>query len=52
MGAESRDYDNDGHEDLVVTALTNETFILFRNLGRGNFIDMSGPNRIAALSLP
>jgi len=52
MGAEFRDYDNDGREDLFVTALTNERFTLFRNIGRGYFIDMSGPSRIAALSLP
>ena len=31
MGAEFRDYDNDGREDLFVTALSNETFALFHN---------------------
>ena len=36
MGAEFRDYDNDGREDLFVTALSNETFALFRNSGQGH----------------
>jgi hypothetical protein len=31
MGTDFRDYDNDGWPDIVVTALTGETFPLFRN---------------------
>jgi len=31
MGADFRDYDNDGRDDVIVTALANETFPLFRN---------------------
>jgi hypothetical protein len=31
MGADFRDYDNDGRPDIVVTALTGETFPLFKN---------------------
>jgi len=34
MGADSRDFDNDGRPDLFVTALANEGFLLFRNNGR------------------
>ena len=41
MGVDFRDYDNDGWEDIVVTALSNEGFALFRNLGRGNFLDIA-----------
>jgi hypothetical protein len=52
MGADFRDYDNDGREDLFITTLTNEQFLLFRNTGRGQFADMTGLSRIAALSLP
>ena len=37
MGVDARDIDNDGREDLFVTANTNETFPLFRNLGKGLF---------------
>jgi hypothetical protein len=33
MGADFRDYDNDGHPDLIVTAMVNDAFQIFRNLG-------------------
>lgn len=33
MGADFRDYDNDGRPDLLVTAMINNTFPLFRNTG-------------------
>lgn len=52
MGADFRDYDNDGREDLFITDLTNERFSLFRNVAKGQFLDMSGVSRIAAASLP
>jgi hypothetical protein len=52
MGADFRDYDNDGWEDLIVTALSNERFTLYRNLGRGEFADASGVSRISGDSLP
>jgi tetratricopeptide (TPR) repeat protein len=52
MGAEFRDYDNDGHEDLFVTALSNETFPLFRNTGKGKFEDVTLASGIAKASLP
>jgi hypothetical protein len=39
MGADARDIDNDGREDLFVAAIGNETFPLFRNLGQGLFAD-------------
>jgi hypothetical protein len=52
MGAEFRDYDNDGREDLFVTALTNETFPLFHNTSRGTFEDVTLTSGIAKASLP
>ncbi len=52
MGAEFRDLDNDGWPDIFVTALANETFPLFRNLGNGVFQDMTYRSRIGAASLP
>jgi hypothetical protein len=33
MGADLRDYDNDGKPDLVVSGILNDSFLLFRNLG-------------------
>jgi len=34
MGADFRDYDNDGLPDIHVTALAGESFPLYRNGGR------------------
>lgn len=52
MGADFRDVDNDGLPDLFVTALTNETFPLFRNVGKGLFADVTYATRIGAATLP
>jgi len=46
MGADARDIDNDGREDIFITANHNETFPLFRNLGRGLFADITCPSRV------
>jgi hypothetical protein len=37
MGVDFADYDNDGFPDLVVTALSNQMYALFRNAGDGSF---------------
>ena len=52
MGVDFRDIDNDGRADLFLTALANETFPLYRNLGRGLFADMTYPSRIGIATLP
>jgi Tfp pilus assembly protein PilF len=52
MGADFRDYDNDGREDLFVTDLSNERFMLFRSSAPQQFTDVSDISRVAALSLP
>ena len=41
MGTDFRDYDNDGREDLFLSALANEIFPLFRNTGRSHFDDVA-----------
>jgi hypothetical protein len=51
MGADFRDYDNDGLPDISVTALAAETFPLFRNDGKGSFHDATYSSHIGALSL-
>ena len=33
MGADFRDFDNDGKPDLIVSGIINDSFLLFRNLG-------------------
>ncbi len=52
MGADFKDIDNDGRPDLFLTALANETFPLYRNLGNGLFGDMTYRSRIGAASMP
>ena len=39
MGTDAQDYDNDGWPDIHFTALTGETFPLFRNDGHGAFVE-------------
>lgn len=51
MGAEFRDYDNDGRPDLHVTALAGETFPLFHNDGGGQFNDRTGPSGLGRATL-
>jgi enediyne biosynthesis protein E4 len=52
MGVDFKDVDNDGLPDIFVTALANETYPLFRNLGKGLFQDITNRSRIATASLP
>jgi hypothetical protein len=51
MGLDLRDVDNDGKDDAFVTALANETFPLFRNMGRGQFMDVTYPMGIGKSTL-
>jgi hypothetical protein len=54
MGVDAQDYDNDGWEDIHFTALTGETFPLFRNesarspTSRGTFVEVTQPSGLAA----
>jgi hypothetical protein len=52
MGADARDVDNDGRPDVFETALANETFPLFRNLGGAVFEDVTGRSGVGGLSRP
>lgn len=51
MGADFRDYDNDGLPDIAVTALTGDTFPLFRNIGKGAFQDVTYSSRLGPQSI-
>ena len=51
MGADVQDVDNDGWEDIVMTALAGETFPLFRNDGRGGFVEATQSSGLAALTV-
>jgi enediyne biosynthesis protein E4 len=48
MGADARDFNNDGIEDLFITANESETFPLFRGLDRGIFADLTYASRTGA----
>ena len=50
MGVDFQDYDNDGWEDIHFTALSGETFPLFRNEGRGTFVETTQPSGLATLT--
>ncbi|MBV8820657.1 MAG: CRTAC1 family protein [Acidobacteriaceae bacterium] len=50
MGTDFRDYDNDGLPDIAYTALTGETFPLFRNAGKARFQDNTYASRIGTLT--
>lgn len=50
MGADFGDVDGDGQPDVVMTGLKGETFELFRNLGKGDFEDISESSGLVALS--
>jgi hypothetical protein len=51
MGADFRDYDNDGLPDIAVTALTGDTFPLFRNDGHKAFEDATYSSQIGPQSI-
>ena len=50
MGVDFRDLDNDGYPDIVVAALDDETFPLFKNSRSGEFTDATMASKMAALS--
>jgi hypothetical protein len=51
MGTDFQDYDNDGWEDIHVTALAGETFPLFRNDGHGAFVEETQSSGMARLTV-
>jgi hypothetical protein len=52
MGVDFRDLDNDGLPDIALVALDLETFPIYRNLGRGNFKDVTNESGMTVLSRP
>jgi hypothetical protein len=52
MGADFRDVDNDGLPDIFLAALQNESFPLFRNTGKGYFLDSAPASGLASLANP
>jgi hypothetical protein len=52
MGVDAADYDNDGRVDVFVTALSNETYPLFRNNGDGSFSYATGTAGLSPITVP
>ncbi len=51
MGSDFRDVDNDGREDLFFTALSNETYPLYQNLGQLLFRDITYQTKLGKATL-
>lgn len=52
MGTDFSDFDNDGWPDIVVTDLSNERYVLFRNNRDGTFTDATTETGLGRASLP
>lgn len=52
MGADFRDLDNDGYPDIYLVALDHETFPLYRNTGKGGFVEVTQSSGMATLTPP
>ena len=50
MGADFRDVDNDGKPDIFETAMFGEGFPLYKNLGEGQFQDVTAASGLSALT--
>jgi enediyne biosynthesis protein E4 len=50
MGADFRDVDNDGKADIFETAMFGEGFPLYKNLGDGQFLDVTATAGLSALT--
>ncbi|MBV8867433.1 MAG: CRTAC1 family protein [Acidobacteriaceae bacterium] len=52
MGTDAADVDDDGKPDIVTTALSNETYGYFHNLGNGMFNYDTGVSRLGEITRP
>lgn len=52
MGVTLGDYDHDGLLDLFITNFDDEYNVLYRNAGRGSYVDVSYESGVAMISLP
>jgi len=52
MGVDFRDLDNDGYPDIVLVALDGETFPIYKNTGKGSFVEVTRESGMTKLSLP
>ncbi|HEX4750047.1 MAG TPA: CRTAC1 family protein [Bryobacteraceae bacterium] len=50
MGSDFRDLNNDGWPDVVLTALNNQTFPIYKNTGKGDFEEITSTSGMSALT--
>lgn len=51
MGVDAADYDADGHADIIITALSNETYPLFRNNADDSFSYTTNTTGVGQITL-
>ncbi len=51
MGVDAADYDNDGKPDVFITALSNETYPLYKNAGDGLFDYVTQTSGVAQITI-
>jgi hypothetical protein len=51
MGLDFRDFNNDGYPDIAYVALRNQTFPIYRNTGKGDFVEVTTPSGMRAESM-
>jgi len=52
MGVDTEDFDGDGLPEIIVTNFANEPNTLYKNLGKGLFMDVTSATGVLAPSLP
>ncbi|MFM7318792.1 MAG: FG-GAP repeat domain-containing protein [bacterium] len=52
MGVDAEDFDGDGLPEIIVTNFANEPNTLYKNLGKGLFMDVTSASGLLAPSLP
>src|ERR1051325_8140629 len=51
MGVDARDYDGDGYPDIFITALSNETYPLYRNNGDRTFTYSTNTSAVGQITI-
>jgi len=51
MGLDFRDFNNDGYPDIAYTALTGQTFPIYKNTGNGDFVEVTTSSGLRAESM-
>ena len=51
MGLDFRDYNNDGYPDIAYVALKSQTFPIYLNTGKGDFVESTTPSGMRTQSM-